>query len=261
MIAELLRAFGVRSDTHTVWQMGLLSNVQLFVIVMASFALQLAIPHLSALPALFGTTPISLGQCVAWVGLGSLPLLVLELRKVEAGRQEVHNVPFRPALLAVQLEEMFRRHAEAKGLALSVTVEPGTDAEVVADQRKVRQVAVNLIGNAIKFTEEGEVRVTIRSAAAPEMAGASNRAGRWLVLTVQDTGPGIPPDQLERIFDRFFRVESGDRRRAGTGLGLAICRGFAEAMGAEITAANRTDRQGAVFTLRFPPDLISDAAA
>jgi Ca2+-transporting ATPase len=82
VIAELLRAFGARSDTRTVWQMGLLSNMQLFVIVMASFALQLAIHHLPALQALFGTAPISLGQCVAWVGLGAVPLCVLELRKV-----------------------------------------------------------------------------------------------------------------------------------------------------------------------------------
>jgi Ca2+-transporting ATPase len=82
VIAELLRAFGARSETRTVWQVGLLSNMQLFVIVMASFALQLAIHHLPALQALFGTSPISLGQCAAWVGLGSVPLLVLELRKV-----------------------------------------------------------------------------------------------------------------------------------------------------------------------------------
>jgi Ca2+-transporting ATPase len=82
VIAELLRAFGARSDTRTVWQMGLVSNMQLLVIVVASFALQLAIHHLPALQALFGTSPISLGQCAAWVGLGSVPLLVLELRKV-----------------------------------------------------------------------------------------------------------------------------------------------------------------------------------
>jgi P-type Ca2+ transporter type 2C len=93
VIAELLRAFGARSDTRTVWQVGLLSNMQLFVIVVASFALQLAIHHLPALQALFGTAPISLGQCVAWLGLGSVPLFVLELRKVlrrsRAGRRPV----------------------------------------------------------------------------------------------------------------------------------------------------------------------------
>jgi Ca2+-transporting ATPase len=82
VIEELLRSFSMRSDTRTVWQVGLWSNMQLCVVVAVSFALQLAIHHLPALQALFGTSPISLGQCVAWVALGSLPLLVLELRKV-----------------------------------------------------------------------------------------------------------------------------------------------------------------------------------
>ena len=82
VIEELLRSFSMRSDTHTVWEVGLLSNMQLCVIVVASFALQLAIHHVPALQALFGTAPISFGQCAAWVGLGSIPLLVLELRKV-----------------------------------------------------------------------------------------------------------------------------------------------------------------------------------
>jgi Ca2+-transporting ATPase len=96
MIAELCRAFGARSDTRTVWQVGLLSNMQLVVIVLASFALQLAIHHLPALQTLFGTTPISLVQYAAWLGLGSVPLLALELRKVlrrsRAARKPVEEV-------------------------------------------------------------------------------------------------------------------------------------------------------------------------
>jgi two-component system sensor histidine kinase KdpD len=71
-------------------------------------------------------------------------------------------------------------------------------------------------------------------------------------LQVIDEGPGIPADALERVFDKFIRVHSTDRRRAGTGLGLAVCRGFVEAMGGEITASNRQDRAGAVFTIVFP---------
>ena len=67
-----------------------------------------------------------------------------------------------------------------------------------------------------------------------------------------DEGDGIPPEDLERIFDKFYRVRSADRQRAGTGLGLAICRGFVEAMGGTIRAANRTDRIGAVFTIDLP---------
>ena len=82
VIAELLRTFGARSEVKTIWQVGLLSNLRLFVIVAASFALQLAIHHIPALQMLFGTEPISLRQCVAWLALGSLPMIILELRKV-----------------------------------------------------------------------------------------------------------------------------------------------------------------------------------
>jgi len=71
-------------------------------------------------------------------------------------------------------------------------------------------------------------------------------------LRLLDEGDGIPPDDLEHIFDKFYRVHAGDQRRAGTGLGLAICRGFVEAMGGTVTAANRSDRKGAVFTIRLP---------
>jgi two-component system sensor histidine kinase KdpD len=73
-----------------------------------------------------------------------------------------------------------------------------------------------------------------------------------MTVQVMDEGPGIPQIDLERIFDKFYRVGGPDRRRAGTGLGLAICRGFVEAMNGTITASNRTDRPGAVFTIKLP---------
>ena len=78
--------------------------------------------------------------------------------------------------------------------------------------------------------------------------------GGEVLVTVTDEGPGLPPADLERVFDSFYRVRKGDQVRAGTGLGLAICRGFVEAMGGTITAANRADRSGAVFTIRMPAD-------
>ena len=73
-----------------------------------------------------------------------------------------------------------------------------------------------------------------------------------MVVQVLDEGPGIPPADLEHVFDKFYRVGGADRRRAGTGLGLAICRGFVEAMHGSIVATNRTDRSGAVFTMTLP---------
>lgn len=109
------------------------------------------------------------------------------------------------------------------------------------DEVLLEQVLFNLLDNARKYAPAGSL-ITIK---------AWNDGGR-VVIQVLDEGPGIPPADLERIFDKFYRGGGVDRRRAGTGLGLAIGRGFIEAMGGTITAANRPDRSGAVFTLRLP---------
>ncbi len=103
------------------------------------------------------------------------------------------------------------------------------------------QVLFNLIDNAAKYAED-ETLIDIRSW----------QNGESILISVMDEGPGIPPQDLERIFDSFYRVKKGDHVRAGTGLGLAICRGFVEAMDGTIRAANREDRSGAIFTIRLP---------
>jgi two-component system sensor histidine kinase KdpD len=103
------------------------------------------------------------------------------------------------------------------------------------------QVLFNLLDNAAKYSPEG---TTIRI--------LSWREAESVWLQILDEGEGIPQADLERIFDKFHRAQKGDHVRAGTGLGLAISRGFVEAMRGAITAANRTDRTGAVFTIRLP---------
>ena len=100
----------------------------------------------------------------------------------------------------------------------------------------------NLLDNAAKYAD-GDAGITIRAE-----RGRHDR----VVLQVLDGGPGIPPEDLDRVFDKFYRVTKADRVRAGTGLGLAICRGFIEAMGGTISAGNRPDRSGAVFTITLP---------
>jgi two-component system sensor histidine kinase KdpD len=103
------------------------------------------------------------------------------------------------------------------------------------------QVLFNLLDNAAKYSPPGS-RIDLRA----------RKEGDVVALEVLDEGPGIPPADLERIFDKFYRVQAQDRRRAGTGLGLAICRGFIEAQGGRIEAHNRRDRSGAILTLRIP---------
>jgi two-component system sensor histidine kinase KdpD len=108
------------------------------------------------------------------------------------------------------------------------------------------QVLFNLLDNAAKYAPEGSI---------VRVQGEST--GDRVLVRVSDEGPGIPPADLERVFDTFYRVRKGDHVRAGTGLGLSICRGFVEAMGGTIAAENRTDRSGAVFTVSLP--LLPDA--
>jgi two-component system sensor histidine kinase KdpD len=108
------------------------------------------------------------------------------------------------------------------------------------------QVLFNLLDNASKYSPAG---TTIRI--------QSWREAQSVVLQVLDEGAGIPPEDVERIFDKFYRAQKGDQVRAGTGLGLAISRGFVEALKGTITAANRTDRSGAVFTIRLPVPVVT----
>jgi two-component system sensor histidine kinase KdpD len=103
------------------------------------------------------------------------------------------------------------------------------------------QVLFNLLDNAAKYSPEGTT-IRVRSWCDRDA----------VCLQVLDEGEGIPPADLEHIFDKFYRAEKGDQVRAGTGLGLAISRGFIEAMHGTITAANRSDRSGAVFAIRLP---------
>ena len=103
------------------------------------------------------------------------------------------------------------------------------------------QVLFNLLDNAAKYAPLGS-RIDLQARRDSEVA----------LIEIIDEGPGIPPDDLERIFDKFYRVQAQDRRRAGTGLGLAICRGFVEAQGGRIAARNRPDRSGAVLAVRLP---------
>jgi two-component system sensor histidine kinase KdpD len=112
---------------------------------------------------------------------------------------------------------------------------------VLADFVLLEQIVFNLLDNAAKYTPPGTV---IRIVARVDRQGP--------VIEVIDEGPGIPAQSLESIFNKFTRLEAGDKQRAGTGLGLPICRGFVTAMGGTITAGSRQDRSGAIFTVRLP---------
>ncbi len=142
---------------------------------------------------------------------------VLDYSALEAGRleQRVETVDVRGLL--EEVAGMFRVQAEQAGIGLGVLVTPRTPSHVVADAMRLRQVLVNLVGNAVKFTEEGSIQLTV---------DAEAEGPRWrLRVEVRDTGIGIPAHRLEDVFDSYSRGDvSVTRARGGTGLGLAICR-------------------------------------
>lgn len=164
---------------------------------------------------------------------------VLDLSRIEAERIELRAESFDLGALVRELEQMFQPLALRSSSTLSVRVPEGL-APVCLDPLRVRQVLSNLLGNAVKFTREGRVSLVV-----------SEEPG-WLVVTVEDTGIGIPADKLEQIFEPFMQVDSAfTRRYEGTGLGLAICRRLCALMGGSLTVRS-TLGQGSAFTLRLP---------
>ena len=166
---------------------------------------------------------------------------VLDLSKIEAGRMEVQAVDFDLAHLVEGLAAMFQLRCQQKELDWRVDQE-GQDWRVRGDENKLRQVLVNLLGNAVKFTRTGEVVLRIKAQAAESYS-----------FEVQDTGPGIPPQQQETIFEPFQQGET-NAQQGGTGLGLAIARRHVELMGGHLQLDSSLE-QGArfFFSLALPP--------
>ncbi|MCK6681747.1 MAG: PAS domain S-box protein [Thermoanaerobaculia bacterium] len=166
---------------------------------------------------------------------------ILEVSRIEAGRARLNDAPFNLHLLLSEIESLFRVRAQSKGLLLTVERGPEVPRDAVGDAGKLRQILMNLLGNAVKFTEEGGISLFV-SATRPE-------PGRLrLVVDVEDTGVGIASEDHARLFAYFEQASRGIQSGEGTGLGLAISREFARLMGGEITVRS-TPGMGSCFTL------------
>ncbi len=166
---------------------------------------------------------------------------LLDFSRMEGGNRHLVAEPFEPAAVLADVTEMMRVAANRKGIRLDCDWEPLADLTVLGDQRALRQIVTNLLGNAVKFTDAGQV--TLR-------ATATREDGRLKVsVRVDDTGRGIPEPALPFIFERFYQVDSAlTRSTEGTGLGLAISQGLAKLMGGEIVAESAAG-VGSTFTL------------
>jgi signal transduction histidine kinase len=157
---------------------------------------------------------------------------ILDMSKIEAGRTELNPTTFHFSRLVDNLASMFRLWAQAKALRFEV------------DEGKIRQVLINLLGNAIKFTARGQVtlHITLERRDAHRL---------WLSAQVEDTGPGIADDQQGKLFRPFSQIKRGIEEQEGTGLGLAIGRSYARLMGGDITVTSRLG-QGSTFRFEMP---------
>jgi signal transduction histidine kinase/CheY-like chemotaxis protein len=170
---------------------------------------------------------------------------VLDLSKIEAGKLELECVEFELAEVARGAYSAFTALANKKGLSFALDIERAR-GRYMGDPTRLRQILYNLISNALKFTEQGEIRVT------------ALRNGDTLELSVRDTGVGIARENLEKLFAKFDQLDSSTTRRfGGTGLGLAICRELAHLMKGEISVESELGL-GSKFTLRAPIERVGD---
>jgi signal transduction histidine kinase/CheY-like chemotaxis protein len=166
---------------------------------------------------------------------------ILDLSKIEAGRLELESRPFELRPSVEQAVALFRARVKEKGLSLTVTVDPQVPRAIAGDAGRLRQILVNLLGNAVKFTEAGGVSLTVTACDAP---------GNWrrISFVVRDTGPGIAPEHQQRIFDSFSQVDASiTRKYGGTGLGLAISRSLVDQMGGHLRVESQVGH-GASFS-------------
>ena len=174
---------------------------------------------------------------------------VLDLARIEAGTLELSQGEFSLRRLVEAVHALFGTQARTKGLQLPVHIDPQVPDRLRGDEVRLRQVLINLVGNGVKFTERGEVRLAVRA----DPAG--------LVFEVSDTGPGVPEAFLARIFEPFSQADATlSRRHGGTGLGLAIAKRLAGLMDGRLEVAPRPGG-GSVFTFTIPLQAIGDGAA
>jgi len=172
---------------------------------------------------------------------------ILDISKIEAGKIDIERIAFSPSALVDSVESLLQPRAQAKGLALTVTIAPDVPAWVMGDPTRWRQILFNLLGNAIKFTERGCVGVDVQwrpSLTAP---------GR-LFVAVRDSGIGMSSEEEQRLFKIFAQADQSIARRfGGSGLGLAICRQLVDCMGGRIGVASEPGK-GSTFWFWVPTE-------
>lgn len=184
---------------------------------------------------------------------------VLDLSKIEAGRTTINKKSFDLYRLLDDLEDMFALKTEEKGLQLLFDRDAEVPHYICTDEVKLRQVLINLLNNAIKFTLSGRVSVQVRGDTGKKHNNSNAKIpGCYsLYFEVQDTGAGIAPDEINQLFEAFVQTKTGRDSQEGTGLGLAISRQFVQLMGGDITVSSEVEK-GTIFQFDIQVNLVED---
>ncbi len=170
---------------------------------------------------------------------------ILEMSKIEAGLLTLNESSFDLIYLLDTLEKMLRLRAESKGIELSLEIAPDIPQYVKTDASKLRSCLINLVGNGIKFTESGSVTLRV-SVVDGKKQRTTDNGQRTILFEVQDTGPGIAPEEIDLLFEPFGQTETGRKSQTGTGLGLPISRKFVQLMGGDISVSCQLGK-GSIF--------------
>jgi signal transduction histidine kinase/ActR/RegA family two-component response regulator len=178
---------------------------------------------------------------------------ILDFSKIEAGRLPLESAPLDVRDVVEKAVGLLAVQSAEKGLRLFLAIDPFTPRAILGDAMRLRQVLVNLLGNAVKFTAAGEVSISV-------MGLGGSGGPRRISFVVRDTGPGIPLEQQRRIFDSFTQADGSiSRQFGGTGLGLAISKSLVERMGGCLTVESQPGR-GATFRFTIPVDVVEECA-
>ena len=188
---------------------------------------------------------------------------ILEMSKIEAGRVTLNENEFDLYRLLDRLEEMLRLRAESKGLQLTFARRPDVPQHIKTDESKLRQVLINILGNAIKFTEIGSVTLRVSAVSSQQSVVNSFKQltdNRQLTIhfEVEDTGLGIAPEEIAKLFKAFGQTTTGLKSNQGTGLGLSISQKFVQLMGGEITVSSQHG-EGTIFSFNIQASLVDKA--
>jgi signal transduction histidine kinase/DNA-binding response OmpR family regulator len=186
-------------------------------------------------------------------GLNLLSLIddILDLSKIEAGKMSLVYHPMDPTELFNEIENIFRIKTSEKGIEFMIHIDESIPQSLIMDETRLRQILFNIVGNAVKFTDDGYVKLSVQK--TPHKEGSSQVG---LIFTVEDTGIGIPADQIEKIFKAFEQQSEQSSKYGGTGLGLTITKRLVEMMMGKISVSSQF-KEGTIFTIELPEVEIS----